>query len=164
MLIIVFGLAGVGKTFVGQVLKDKFGFTFYDGDKNLTSDMQQAIRDKKLFTDDMRDVFFNKLIESVELLSKKHKRLVVSQTFIKEKYRIKFLKAFPNAQFILVQTKKLLRDKRLKKRNDIDLNYVFRMDKIFEKPKIDHFVLENNMDGKEDLEKEIYNLRSNFSL
>ncbi len=61
MLLIVFGLPGAGKTYVGKLLKDEFGFYFYDGDRDLTDEMRQALKEKKLFNDSMRDVFFQQL-------------------------------------------------------------------------------------------------------
>ena len=85
MLLIVFGLPGAGKTYVGNLLRDEFGFYFYEGDRDLTDEMQQALKEKKLFNDSMRDVFFKNLIGKVSQLHKTKKHLVVAQTFIKEK-------------------------------------------------------------------------------
>lgn len=164
-MLVLFGLPGTGKTYVGQVLRDHFEFHFYDGDKNLTPQMKRAIKDKRIFTDSMRDKFFSKLIEETLRLNKKHKRLVVAQTFIKEKYRRQFLKAFPKAQFVLIQTEKLLRQKRLAKRKTInDISYTQKMVELFEEAKIEHIVLENNFEGKSELKKKINNTLGNFLL
>lgn len=148
MLLIIFGLPGVGKTYIGNVLKNEFGFYFFDGDDDLTDEMKKALKEKKLFNDSMRDVFFQRLINKVLKLYKTKKRLVIAQTFIKEKYRNQLLKVLPSAKFILVQTKTELREKRLLQRNDLDLSYVKNMVKLFEKPAIKHFKIENNIDGK----------------
>jgi gluconate kinase len=166
MLLIVFGLPGAGKTYVGKLLKDKFGFYFYDGDRDLTDEMQQALKEKKLFNDSMRDVFFQNLISKVLQLHKTKKHLVVAQTFIKEKYRNQLLKALPHARFILVQTKRALREKRLLQRNDLDQDYVKSMIKLFEKPTIEHFKVANGADGKiqllKKLEKILRNQKINY--
>lgn len=148
MLLVVFGLPGAGKTYVGKLLEENYGFYFYDGDNDLTDEMKQALKEKKLFNDAMRDIFFQKLIDKVLQLYKTKKNLVVTQTFIKEKYRSQFLKVMPYAKFILVQTKNDVREKRLLQRNDLDLDYASNMIKLFEKPSIKHFKIENNIDGK----------------
>ncbi|OGH20379.1 MAG: hypothetical protein A3D74_01055 [Candidatus Levybacteria bacterium RIFCSPHIGHO2_02_FULL_37_13] len=161
MLLIVFGLPGAGKTYVGNLLRDEFGFYFYEGDRDLTDEMQQALKEKKLFNDSMRDVFFKNLIGKVSQLHKTKKHLVVAQTFIKEKYRNRLLKSLPHARFILVQTENALREKRFLQRNDLDLNYVKGMVKLFEKPNVEHFKIENNTDGKIQLLKKLENILFN---
>lgn len=165
MLLVVFGPPGAGKTYVGKILRDGFGFVFYDGDKNLTYQMREAIKEKQMFTDAMRDNFFGKLIKGVAPLNKKFKHLVIAQTFIKEKYRKQFLKVFPHSQFILVKTKTPLRENRLAKRKAInDLGYLREMVSLFEEPKIKHVVLQNNTDGKNELKERIKNTLGNFIL
>jgi gluconate kinase len=166
MLLIVFGLPGAGKTYVGKLIKDEFGFFFYEGDRDLTDEMKQALKEKKLFNDSMRDVFFKNLINKVLQLYKTKKRLAVAQTFIKEKYRNQLLKILPHTKFILLQTKTALREKRLLQRNDLDQDYVKGMVKLFEKPSIEHFKIENNTDGKiqllKSLEKILRNQKINY--
>ena len=107
-LIILFGLPGTGKTFVGKVFKKYFDYYFYEGDKDLTEEMKIAIKVQKVFTDRMRDIFFQKLTKSIQELKLKYKKLVVAQTFIKEKYRTVLIKKIPETKFILVETNNLL--------------------------------------------------------
>lgn len=158
MLLVLFGLPAAGKTYVGKLLQDEFGFFFYDGDADLTKDMKKAIKDKTVFTDDMRDVFFQNLIKSVRKQYKKHNKLVIAQAFIKEKYRKQFLQHFPDAVFILVQTEKKIRERRLSQRNDLDLAYAQKMVALFEKSDIKHLTLGNNEDGKTALKEKLKNM------
>lgn len=155
MLLILFGLPGAGKTYIGKLLKEKFGFYFYDGDNDLTYEMKQALKEKKVFNDSMRDVFFQKLINKVLRLQKIANQLVVAQTFIKEKYRNQLLKVMPYAKFILIYSKKALREKRLLQRNDLDQDYLKNMVKIFEKPSIEHLKIKNDTNGKIQLIKRL---------
>lgn len=143
---ILFGLPGTGKTFVGKVFEKYFNYYFYDGDNDLTPEMKTAIKTKTVFTDQMRDVFFERLINKISILEKKYKRLVVAQTFIKEKYRVDLLKKIPEAKFILIETKKDIREKRLLERTDypLDLEYARKMEGNFDKPKIDFNVITND--------------------
>lgn len=159
-LIILFGLPGTGKTFVGKVFEKYFDYYFYDGDNDLTEEMKQAIKVQKVFTDQMRDVFFKKLIDKIQKLAAKHNKLVVAQTFIKEKYRISLIKKIPETKFILIETKNSLREKRLAQRKDypLDLEYARKMEMNFDKPIINHLVITNNIDGVEDIKKQIKNI------
>jgi shikimate kinase len=51
LLIILFGLSGSGKNYVGRILRDDFGFLFYDADTDLTPEMQDAIKRQMLIPD-----------------------------------------------------------------------------------------------------------------
>jgi len=164
-LIILFGLPGAGKTFVGNIFKKYFDYYFYDGDNDLTKEMKEAIKVQKVFTDQMRDIFFKRLINEIQKLlalsevegKSKHKKLIVAQTFIKEKYRVSLINKIPNTKFILIETKKIIREKRLMQRTDypLDLEYARKMEISFERPMIDHLVITNNIDGVEDIKKQI---------
>lgn len=158
--VILFGLPGTGKTFIGKIFEKYFNYYFYDGDYDLTPEMKIAIKTKTVFTDQMRDVFFKILIDKIKSLTKKHKRLVVAQTFIKEKYRIDLLKKIPKAKFILIEAKKDIREKRLMERIDypLDLEYARKMEGNFEKPKIDCQIIINDDDGGENIKEQIKKL------
>lgn len=150
MILIVFGLPGTGKTYISKIIEKEFGFFFYDGDTDLTPEMKESIAKQITFTNDMRNIFFNKLLQRVKQLQKKHINIVLAQTFIKEKFRALFLKQFPDARFILVQTNTKLRETRLAHRTNypLDIEYARTMCINFEKPRITHSVVDNNNDGE----------------
>ncbi len=156
-LIVLFGLPGTGKTYVGKVFEKYFNHYFYDGDIDLTPEMKEAIKTKTVFTDQMRDKFFKILINKIYHLSSTIDHLVVAQTFIKEKYRLELLKKIPQAKFILVETKKEIREKRLIERVNYPLNleYARIMEENFEKPLISHLKIINDGDGDESIKKTI---------
>jgi len=157
--VILFGLPGTGKTFVGKVFEKYFKYYFYDGDNDLTPEMKAAIKSKTVFTDKMRDIFFEILTNKIKALAEKYAKLVVAQTFIKEKYRIDLLKKIPEAKFILIETKKNIREKRLMERIDypLDLEYARKMEGNFDSPTIDYLKMTNDTHGdkviKEQIEK-----------
>src|SRR6266567_2459371 len=103
-LFIFFGLPGTGKTYCSKIAEKYFGYQLYDGDNDLTSEMQKAIQTQAVISDDMRDIFFENLIESAKDLLRRYEKIIIHQTFIKEKYRKQFLKEIPEAKFVLVQT------------------------------------------------------------
>ena len=156
-LIILFGLPGTGKTHVGKMLKKYFNYYFYDGDNNLTPEMKEAIKIQKVFTDGMREKYFKKLINKIQKLVNKHQKIVIAQTFIKEKYRMNLLKKIPETKFILIETKKEIREKRLMERVDypLDLEYARIMEVNFDKPKINHLIIVNNEKKEDNIKKQI---------
>ncbi len=73
-LLYLFGLPAAGKNFVGTVLADTFGYTFYDGDLDLPKAMREAVRDGRPFTDEMRDEFYATIIDRIgELQTAAHR-------------------------------------------------------------------------------------------
>lgn len=150
-IIILFGLAGAGKNYIGEILQKKFDFYFWDGDNVLTSEMQQCIENKEPFTQDMRDQFTDLLIENILILRKKYSNLVVAQALYKEKNRAQILKKIPEVQFILVESDHQSIQKRLSSINSsIDIEYAELIQKNFEVPSRPHATILNR-DGDTDL-------------
>ena len=156
-LIVLFGYPGTGKTYVGKMLEKYFGYYFYEGDNDLTPEMKEAIKVQKVFTDEMRDIYFKILISKIQDLGSRIKNLVVAQTFIKEKYRIDLINKIPETKFILIKTKESIRERRLKERSNypLDEEYARKMCQNFEEPKINHQIIINNEDGEENIKKQI---------
>lgn len=156
-LYIFFGLPGTGKTYCSKIAEKYFGYYLYDGDSDLTWEMQKAIKTQDAITDDMRDVFFENLINSVKALLDEHEKIIIHQTFIKEKYRKQFLGEIPQAKFVLVETDIKTREKRLRERKEypIEEKYARKMVLLFDKPLIKHKTIQNNFDGEESVKKQL---------
>lgn len=156
-IVVLFGLPGAGKTFAGNVLKKYFNFYHHDGDIDLPDNMKRAIRTQTVITDSLRDIFFQKIIQSTKRLKAKYENIVVTQTFIKEKYRKLFFREFPKARFILIQTAAALREIRLLQRKNYPLNleYVRKMCRNFDPPQIKHSVINNASAGDKSIKKQI---------
>lgn len=161
VLYILFGLPGAGKTFAGEIFKKEFGFYLYDGDIDMPLDLRQAIIAGQMVTDNMRNRFFGRLIKKISLLTKNHNKLVVTQTFIKEKYRRQLLKNVPHARFILIESNIKIRERRLIKRKYFpsNLGYARKMNNLFDAPKIDHLIITNNKEGAEQIKRQIRTLK-----
>jgi len=156
-LFVFFGLPGAGKTFAGKVAQKYFDYHFYDGDNDLTPQLHEAFQNSTIVTDDMRDAFFYNLTKSVKRLMQQYDKLIVSQTFIKEKYRKQFLDVFPSAKFVLIQAPEELREKITiqVKEYTLDAEYVKKMAAIFESAHIPHEVLRNDFVGEEKIKEQL---------
>lgn len=156
-LFVFFGLPGTGKTYCSKIAEKYFGYHLYDGDNDLTYEMQKAIKSQAVITDAMRDIFFENLINSVKALVKENGKLIIHQTFIKEKYRKQFLDEIPEAKFVLVETDVKIREKRLRERKvyPIEENYARKMALLFDKPVIKHQIIKNDFDGEESVKKQL---------
>lgn len=131
----VFGQAGAGKTFVGNILAEHGDGFAYDLDLDWTPEYRQAIAEKRLFTDDMRDRYFDVVCSRIGELSAKHPRLVVMQGMYKERHRERVKRAHPGIVLLHVKASPALITERLTKRGDeITADYALRMSRGFEEP------------------------------
>lgn len=155
-ILVIFGLPGAGKTFVGKILEKYFAYHFYDGDQDMSQELKDAIVAGTV-TDEMRQKFFDRLIFSVKSLQKDYAKLVISQTFIKEKFREQFLKTFLDAQFILIDTKTHIRENRLLIRDEfrLPIEQWRKMYDLFEIPKLPHKVITNDVDGETEMKAQL---------
>jgi gluconate kinase len=159
-LLVLFGLPGTGKTYVGKILEKDFGFFLHDGDTDLPQDMKEALIANEVVSDNMRERFFQNIITRAKHLTPRYKKVVVTQTFIKEIYRNQFLNVFPTAQFILVKTPTTLREQRLKQRKEypLDETYARNMVDMFDNPLIPYLLLTNNTNGAEEIKTQLNSL------
>lgn len=146
MLIILFGLAGSGKTFVGQKLSDYSNFYFWDADEVITEAMKQCIHEKRSFTQEIRDEYFKIVIERIQLLYIQHKNIIVSQAFYKNKNREKILSEFPDCIFIQITSNfPILLDRLRKRNNSINAEYAKVISAHYEPPTHPYFIITNNV-------------------
>ncbi len=94
MIIILFGLSGSGKTYIGNLLASEFGFHHIDGDQFLTLKMKEFIKNNKSFSQEMVDEFTIDLINEIDSSRIKHPNLVISQGLYRSKNRLQILNAF----------------------------------------------------------------------
>jgi gluconate kinase len=149
MLIVTFGLAASGKTFVSRIIGENFGFHVAEADEWLPENMQHAINAKETFTDSELSGFVDKIIHNItELQNNNCQDIVISQALYRDKNRRQILKAFPDAQFLEISARPETIEKRLLKRNDwVDADYAHSMQQYFE-PMHDARVIDNDSDGE----------------
>lgn len=162
MLIILFGLSGSGKNFVGEALAKHFDFYFWDADDSLPNTMLDSIKDRKSFTQDMRNNMTQIVIRKLALLEMEYTDLVVAQGLYKEKNREEIMMAFPHAQFVWIQSSNENIAVRLKLRGGyIDGQYAELMKVNFEEPKLPCFVISNDKSETEVIAQLVQLIESN---
>ena len=156
MLIILFGLTGAGKNFVGEILEKRFGYTFWDADEALSADMKECIRTHKAWTQEMRETYINNINQTISQLKKIHPNLVVAQALYGEDYRLRILKQHPkNILFIQIATSPDITLKRVISRfangnSLVDEKYAKQTFVFFQmpSPKFLYMKLHNNHDSE----------------
>ena len=144
MFLYLFGLPAAGKNYVGQVLAEEFGYTFYDGDLDLTDELRDAVRNGRPFTDPMRDRFYAALVARIAELRRAHADLAFCQATFKERHRAQMAAAFPDVVFVLVEAGEAVRLARLALGgNPVTVDYAQRIAAFFEPPQHAHFVIHN---------------------
>jgi gluconokinase len=148
MLLILFGLSGSGKNFVGDILAKEFNYFFWDADTILSPEMRDCIKNKTSFTQAMRDNFTKAIIQNISQLQTQQANLVVAQAFYKESNRQQLLTAFPTAQLIQIKAEPSIIATRLQKNsNSINLDYAEKIKVNFEETALPHQIIINNSDS-----------------
>jgi gluconate kinase len=134
-VIYFFGVAGVGKNFVADILGEITGIPVYHADTDLTEEIKEAINQKKPFNQEMRDRYFEKISEKIKTKIQEHGRIVVTQATFKEKNRNFLQQEIPGIFFIWVDAPEALVMERLQSRGDkVDPAYGAKIKKDFEEP------------------------------
>jgi len=155
MLMFLFGPAGAGKNFVGELLGEGFGYHFYDADDDLTPEVITAVKKREPISSSLRRDYFNKVIERVKELGEIHRNIVCAQALIRDENRLQILGQLPDAVFIHIKVEPEIIDERLRQRNDwVDVAYGREIQAAFEPPSHDYFILENN-GGKDNVTQQL---------
>lgn len=147
-LIILFGISGAGKTYTGKLLRDKFGFFFYEGDNDCTEDVREAIINAQTITDPMKQKYLEEVVASVRKLQKVHNKLVVAVALLKNWEYELFRKNFPEAKMVSVESTANIIEQRVCQRVEHIVNSEFLKTQFtrYQAPQIDHERIENTTD------------------
>lgn len=145
-LIVLFGLPGVGKSHVGRLLRDEFGFHFHEADDDIPADYRARVATGEVVSDAMRDDYHRALLERLAELSAAHPRLAVAAPLLRDKHRRWISERFPNAVLVRVTCAPDVWEARLAARpaHAISLDYARRVRALDEPPTIPHHTLDNS--------------------
>jgi shikimate kinase len=165
VIIVVFGLAASGKTYVGKIINKYFNFYHEDADQWLSSDMKQYVSEKKVFTLGMLEDFTSNIIANIERLSSKYDNIVISQALYREKNRKTIQKHFVSQglMFVHVEASDEVIYQRLVKRGDwIMPGYASSMRKFFQ-PMEDAITINNDKSGEDHIINQLKNILKPYS-
>lgn len=159
-IIFLYGLAGSGKSYIGDLIARHTGWHVYHADDDITEAMRQALQEKRPFTDAMRDEFFKLLIGKIRKLSQQHNHLIVTQAVYKQKHRNQLQQQIPGLELIWIKADDDIIASRLQSRHHgIKLESAAALRKDFEIPNENCKVIINERD-EESIIRQLNNLFS----
>jgi gluconokinase len=87
MIVILMGIAGSGKTTVGEVLARRLGWSFYDGDDFHSAHNREKMRRGEPLTEEDRSPWLEELHELISRCEREHRNTVLACSALKQKYR-----------------------------------------------------------------------------
>lgn len=148
--VVLFGPPGVGKSTVGQVFHDEFGFNFYDGDDEMTP-QERALISKGLWGDDNRKLLLIRTAARMNQLHQDAKKGLVTSLALTKQWMREFLTVRTDEflQFVLVVT--LLQQEEMEKKvkvrhaqgHPITVEAFRTFTQAFESPAMAHLTIEN---------------------
>ena len=144
----LFGLAGSGKSFVGNLIAERAGWHVYHADDDLTDEMLLALAERRPFTGPMRDRFFALIVDKIRQLQQQHPRLVVTQAVYKQQHR-DFLQArVPDMELVCIGAEDATIVQRINRRSDgISIASAAALRADFEAPAAGCKVIVNDSDA-----------------
>jgi gluconokinase len=148
--ILLFGVAGVGKSHLGALVAKKLGFFHYELDDDLTDEMKLAINEGREFTDPMRDRFFTVAAERIREVLAQHPKTIFTQGAYKERHREFLRSMLPGLECIWVVAPGRLITRRLGERGtQVGEEYARRILRNFELPLGGRVFLNNDASEEE---------------
>jgi|SRR5919106_5404337 gluconokinase len=121
MIIILFGVAGAGKSLIGQCLAAQLGWKFYDADQFHTSANIEKMRQGIALTDEDRGPWLERLCELLQALRGRGEDAVLACSALKESYR-RSLDLGEEIKLVFLKGEYELIEKRLRKRQGHFMN------------------------------------------
>lgn len=148
-IVFLFGLAGSGKSYLANLIAQRYGYINYEGDDDLTPSMREAIKLGSSFSDQMRLEFFQVVAARILELSKVHPKIVVSQGLYRNVHRKYLIDSVPNLRLVWVRASDEVILKRIRSRGvaGIGEDYVRVIRANFEEPDFYVEEIDNSGDG-----------------
>ncbi len=116
MIIVVMGVAGSGKTTIGQLLSSKLGWPFFEGDDFHSKANVEKMAQGTPLTDEDRADWLSAIAGQIKLLEKESRSGVIACSALKNSYRIKLSKAAKDIKFVFLRGDYDLLQERLESR------------------------------------------------
>jgi gluconokinase len=103
MIVILMGVAGSGKTTVGQLLTKELGWKFYEGDNFHSRDNINKMKQGFALTDADRDAWLAALTNLIKEQDKKKQSAVIACSALKRAYRDRLTENSSKIQFVYLK-------------------------------------------------------------
>lgn len=156
LLLILFGLPGAGKSYVGRVVRDAFGYHLHEADDDIPEDYRRLVAAGQVVSEARRDAYHRLLLDRLEGLRASHPRLAVAVPLLRDRHRRWLAERFPEARFALVQCAPGPWAARLAGRtHTVSLDYARTVSALYEPPTIPHVVVDDSADGDQVLRAQL---------
>lgn len=133
--ILLFGVAGVGKTYLGATLSAPLSYYHYELDRDLTPAMLLALREGREFTEEIRDEFFQHAVNRIHDILSQYPRVIFTQGAYKERHRAFLRQHVPGLECVWVTAPEAIVQERLRGRGGaVTGDYAKLIHHNFEKP------------------------------
>lgn len=103
MVIILMGVSGSGKTTIGQLLAQRLGWTFYDGDDFHPPANVEKMRQGIPLTDADRDSWLTSLAQLIDSLLQNDRSAVLACSALKQNYRTRLQRRAEDVRFVYLK-------------------------------------------------------------
>ncbi len=145
-LLVLFGKPGAGKDTISNIFQEQYGYYVYHADTEIT--YKEKLQRGEIPTTEDRDQFLAYKVGRIQELQKEYEKILMNWAFVSDRQRQMFTQAYPQAQFILVQTDREQIEKRLhdapRKGHNLTTELALKLGDVFEEPTIPHDVINNN--------------------
>ena len=158
MIIYLYGLPAVGKNYIGKLISEKYNYYFKDGDDYLPTNMKNKLKNKIHFTlNEVREYHYI-IARKLKELSYCYNNIVISQASLFKEFRNIIRKENNSVVFVNIVSEMKTILKRIESRKGyVTKDYAIHLKKYLQVDSSD-YILENNLDDNNVLEKNIDDL------
>ncbi|HUN59626.1 MAG TPA: gluconokinase [Candidatus Binataceae bacterium] len=103
MIVILMGVAGSGKTTVGELLAHHLGWRFYDGDNFHSPHNREKMRRGEPLTEEDREPWLEALHELIRRCEQSHQNAVLAASALKQSYRERLTAGFSDVRLVYLK-------------------------------------------------------------
>ena len=116
MIVVIFGVSGVGKTTVGKIVAQDRGWKFYDADDFHSTANIEKMRNGRPLTDEDRQPWLQSLRDLIQRCLTQNENAVLACSALKKKYRDE-LRVNPDVKFVFLRAERAQVVQHLKNRH-----------------------------------------------